>query len=96
MIERIRNENFDIALRSAFYIVSLILLCFCAHFSENFDSCGFAIFRLAGIEKTIVLYASTMPLDDATYFGVPATPSFIPVCDVEIKFARSKSSILRD
>ncbi|KAI6179014.1 UDP-glucuronosyltransferase [Aphelenchoides besseyi] len=46
--------------------------------SEFFDMCAFGIFRRIGIKKTIVLYASAMPLDDATFIGLPSSPSFVP------------------
>lgn len=39
--------------------------------------CGHGIFKRIGLEKTIVLYASAMPLDDATYFGLPNSASFV-------------------
>lgn len=45
--------------------------------SEFFDVCGFGIFKHIGVEKTIVLYSSGMPLDDATFFGLPASSSFV-------------------
>jgi hypothetical protein len=45
--------------------------------SEFFDVCGHGIFKRIGLNKTIVLYASAMPLDDATYFGLPNSASFV-------------------
>lgn len=45
--------------------------------SEFFDVCGHGIFKRIGLEKTIVLYASAMPLDDATFFGLPNSASFV-------------------
>ncbi|KAI6196355.1 UDP-glucuronosyltransferase [Aphelenchoides besseyi] len=46
--------------------------------SEFFDMCAFGIFHRIGIKKTIVLYASAMPLDDATFIGLPSLSSFVP------------------
>ncbi|CAD5214575.1 unnamed protein product [Bursaphelenchus xylophilus] len=47
-------------------------------FSEYFDTCGFQIFKKIGIKKHILVYSSAMPQSDATWFGVPATPSITP------------------
>ncbi|KAI6216567.1 UDP-glucuronosyltransferase [Aphelenchoides fujianensis] len=46
--------------------------------AEFFDPCSLGLFRRLGIKKTIVLYASAMPLDDSTHFGLPAQPSSVP------------------
>lgn len=45
--------------------------------SEFFDICGHGIFKRIGLNKTIVMYSSGMPLEHATYFGLPDSSSFV-------------------